>query len=60
MPPQVHFEQLSEELRRAHPQAQTVWATESPLTFQVDGSPVQLNGFLASHRPTWRKFQGAA
>jgi hypothetical protein len=49
----IHFEQFSEELRYMYPQANTIWATENPLEFVVDGSPVALAGLLATHQPTW-------
>jgi len=49
----IHFEQLSEELRNTYPQAKTIWATEYPLEFVVDGSPVALADLLATHHPIW-------
>jgi hypothetical protein len=49
----IHFEQFSEELRHLYPIANTIWATEDPLEFVVDGSPVQLTDPLAAHLPTW-------
>ncbi len=49
----IHFEQFVEEIRLHFPDAQNIWATESPLTILIDGQPVDPGALLENHHPIW-------
>ena len=49
----VHFEQLVEEVRASFPQSQTIWATEQPLRFFLDGVSIPMEPFIEAHKPFW-------
>ncbi len=49
----MNFEQFTEEVRAAYPDAGVICATEQPLTVVVDGQAVDVSGLLAAHSPCW-------
>jgi hypothetical protein len=53
MSTQIHFEQLVEEVRASFPQSQTIWATEQPLQFTLDGMSHPVAPYLEAHKPFW-------
>ncbi len=53
MSTQIHFEQLVEEVRASFPQTQTLWATERPLQFTLDGVSIPMEPYLEAHKPFW-------
>jgi hypothetical protein len=55
----MNFEQFTEELRAAYPDASVISATEQPLLVVVDGQIVDANGLLAAHQPCWLRVDKA-
>ncbi len=53
MPTPVHFEQLVEEVRASFPHSQTIWASEQPLQFTMDGVTIPMEPFIEAHKPFW-------
>jgi hypothetical protein len=53
----MNFEQFTEELRAAYPNAGVVSATEQPLAVAVDGQLVDINRLLAAHQPCWLRVE---
>jgi hypothetical protein len=55
----MNFEQFTEELRRAYPNASLISATEQPLVAVVDGQKVDVNGLHTAHQPCWLRVDKA-
>jgi hypothetical protein len=53
----MNFEQFTEEVRAAYPDAGVICATEQPLTVVVDGQAVDVGGLLAAHFPCWLRLE---
>lgn len=60
MNPEIHFEQLIEEIRAANPQANTICATEVPLEVMLDDTPLNLQPYLQVHEPVWLNISPAS
>ncbi len=60
MNPEIHFEQLIEEIRAANPQAETICATEVPLAVMLDDTPLDLQPYLQVHKPVWLNISPAS
>jgi hypothetical protein len=55
----MNFEQFTEELRAAYPNAGVISATEQPLTVAVDGQLVDVKGMQITHQPCWLRVDKA-
>ncbi len=55
----MNFEQFTEELRTAYPDAGVISATEQPLVAVVDGQLADVNGLLRAHQPCWLRVDKA-
>jgi hypothetical protein len=49
----IHFEQFFEEIRSRYPAAETICATEEPLSVQIDGQIISPDPFVSNHHPLW-------
>jgi len=49
----MNFEQFTEEVRAAYPDAGVICATEKPLSVVMDDQMVDVNALLAAHQPCW-------
>jgi hypothetical protein len=55
----MNFEQFTEEVRVAYPDASVISATEQSLTVAVDGQLVDVKGTQITHQPCWLRVDKA-
>jgi len=56
----MNFEQFTEEVRAAYPDAGVISATEQPLAVMVDGERIDFAPLLSAHTPCWLRVDKSA